>query len=588
MAGSGNIRQPLIVSVGHVDAGKTSLLDRIRGTAVSAREAGGITQCIGCSYVPLSTIKAICGNLLSSLKTGFSIPGLLFIDTPGHAAFTNLRKRGGNLADIAILVVDINEGFKEQTFEAIDILKSFKTPFVVAANKVDLVPGWRVSRDLLLNGIESQADGVREKLDTRLYEIVGKLSELGFQSERFDRVDDYSRQVAIIPCSAKSGEGIPELLMVISGLAQKFLEQSLKINVSGSAKGTVLEVKKDRGLGTTLDVIIYDGVLKKGDTIVVGTLDVPVVTKVKALFEPAPLSEMRDKAKFMPVDDVAAASGVKVSALNVESVVAGAPLRSCSEADVDLVKSEIMSDVSEVLIETDQEGVVVKADTLGSLEALLRLLRERGILVKRASIGDLTRKDFLSAEANVERSPLNAAVLGFNVSAGDVVSSRNVSVFTNQVIYRLIEEFEAWQAEVKSSLESRQLDVLVRPCKFKVLPGYVFRQSNPAIVGVEVLAGVLHTGMPILKGGRTIGTVKAIQLEQENITTAEQGKQVAVSIDSVTVGRQVNEGDELLSSIPEEDFRNLKKLSRYLSREEIAVLREIAEVMRADNPMWGI
>ncbi len=582
-----NIRQPVIVSVGHVDAGKTSLLDKIRGTAVSAKEAGGITQCIGCSHVPLSTVKTICGELLTAMNIDFTIPGLLFIDTPGHAAFTNLRKRGGNLADIAIVVIDINEGFKEQTFEAIDILKSFKTPFVVAANKIDMIPGWLSKKDFLLKDINSQSQSVKDLLDTRLYNLVGKLSELGFNSERFDRVEDFTKQVGIIPCCAKTGEGIPELLMVISGLAQKFLESSLAINVSGNAKGTVLEVKKEKGLGTTLDVIIYDGILRKGDVIVVGGINAAVVSRVKALFEPAPLTEMRVQAKFLSVAEVAAASGVKVSAIDVEQVVAGAPLRSCREFEIEKVKEEVQSEVNEVIIDTDREGVVVKADTLGSLEALVRLLKERGISVKRASIGDITRKDIMDAEANFERSPLNAAILGFNVHSAET-DSKNVKVLVNNVIYRLIDELEAWQSESKKSLESRELDVLVRPAKFRILSGYVFRQSNPAVVGVEVVAGVVKAGMPIMKEGKTLGSVKALQLEQESISSAEAGKRVAVSIDHVTVGRQINEGDVIYSYIPEEDFRKLKSLQKHLSKEEILTVKEIAEFMRKDNPMWGI
>ncbi len=584
---SSNIRQPVIVSVGHVDAGKTSLLDKIRGTAISAKEAGGITQCIGCSHVPLSTIRNICGELLTAMKIDFTIPGLLFIDTPGHAAFTNLRKRGGNLADIAIVVIDINEGFKEQTFEAIDILKSFKTPFVVAANKIDMIPGWIGNKDFLLNNISKQSDSVKGLLDTKLYNLVGKLSELGFNSERFDRVEDFTKQVGIIPCCAKTGEGIPELLMVISGLAQRYLESSLQINVSGNAKGTVLEVKKEKGLGTTLDVIVYDGILKKGDIIVVGGIDSAVVSRVKALFEPAPLTEMRALAKFLSVAEVAAASGVKVSAIDVGQVVAGAPLRSCQESEIEKVKEEVQSEVNEVIIDTAQEGVVVKADTLGSLEALVRLLKERGISVKRALIGDISRKDVMDAEANFDKSPLNAAVLGFNVQAVET-DSKNVKVLVNNVIYRLIDELEAWQAEAKKSMESRELDVLVRPAKFKILQGYVFRQNNPAVFGVEILSGVVNAGMPVMKEGKQIGTVKSLQLEQESISSAEAGKRVAVSMDNVTVGRQVNEGDVIYSFIPEEDFRKLKSLAKHLSKEEISVVKEIAEFMRKDNPMWGI
>ena len=256
-------RKPIITLLGHVDHGKSSILDKIRGTAVAAREAGGITQAIGCSIVPLETVKKICGSLLDATKTDMNLPGLLFIDSPGHAAFTSLRKRGGSLADIAILVVDINDGFKPQTKESIEILKANKVPFIVAANKIDLLPGWHYDEGkFLLPSVAALSTEVQGEFEKKLYEVVGQFSELDLQAERFDRVEDYTKQVAIVPVSAHTGQGIPELLMVLTGLAQKYLEEQLKVEESGPARGTILEVTEDRGLGTTLNVIIYNGHLK--------------------------------------------------------------------------------------------------------------------------------------------------------------------------------------------------------------------------------------------------------------------------------------------------------------------------------------
>ncbi|MEK6916537.1 MAG: GTP-binding protein, partial [Nanoarchaeota archaeon] len=274
---SEKLRQPIISVLGHVDHGKTKLLDKIRGSATQMGESGGITQAIGASIIPIDVVKKICGSLLGT-KIKLSIPGLLFIDTPGHAAFTTLRKRGGSISDIAILVIDINEGLKPQSLESIEILKGSKTPFVIAANKIDLIPRYRQTDRLLLKNLNAQDPFVQERLETKLYEIVGKLSEMGINSERFDRVDNYTKQVAIVPVSAITGDGIAELLMVLVGLAQKYLEESLKLQVSGSAKGTVLEVKETIGLGKTLDVIIYDGLLKKNDRIIIGGLGSPIET----------------------------------------------------------------------------------------------------------------------------------------------------------------------------------------------------------------------------------------------------------------------------------------------------------------------
>ena len=586
------LRQLIITVMGNVDSGKTQLLDTIRNTAIVESEPGKITQSIGCSLITIDTIKKICGKLLEKLKMEIKIPGFLFIDTPGHAAFTNLRKRGGNLADIAILVVDVNEGIKPQTSECIEILKQYKTPFVVALNKIDLLSGWASNQKTsLLENLQKQNEGTVLLLEKKIYEAVGKLSELGFNSERFDRVEDYTKQIAIIPTSAKTSEGLPELLMVMTGLSQKFLEQSLKVNIEGNAKGTVLEVKEEKGLGTTIDVIVYDGSLKQNDMIVIGSLNELVVTKVKALFEPIPLAEMRDKkAKFKPVKKIKAAAGVRISATELNNVVAGMPLRSCSQDQIEKVKEEIKKEIEEVVIETDKQGIVIKADSLGSLEALIKILKEKNIEIKKASIGNISKKEISDADINYEKDPLQSAVLGFNVELMQEVNvPQNVKVLCHNIIYKLIEDFEKWQQGERKRLEGKEIESLYKPCKIKIMKGYVFRQNNPAVVGVEVLAGTLKAATPLMKSdGAAITEAKSIQHEQETIEKAEKGKQVAVSLPDVTVGRQIHEDDILYSAIPEEQFRKFKEFKKLLTHDEIETLKEIAEIMRKQNPLWGI
>jgi len=586
-------RSPICAIEGHVDHGKTSILDRIRGTAVAAGEAGKITQAIGASIIPVEVIKKVSGSLLESMKFDLTIPGILFIDTPGHAAFTNLRKRGGALADIAVVVVDVNEGFKPQTLEAVEILKADKVPFVIAANKIDLLPGWQKKEGSMLGSLKGQAGNVQEKFEKKLYELVGKLHELGFGSERFDRVEDFTKQIAIVPTSAETGEGIPELLMMIAGLAQKFLEKGLEYDAAGPARGTVLEVKEEKGLGMTLDVIIYNGALKVNDTIVIGGMDEAIVTKVRSLLEPAPLAEIRIKGKFKQVKQVFAATGVKIAAPGLGEVIAGMPLRSCLPTEAEKVKEEVQKEVEAVMIETDKEGVIIRADSLGSLEALIVLLKEKGISIKSATVGNISKKDVAEAASNLERDLLLGVVLGFNVGllpeVAEYAESKGVKILTNQVIYKLIEDFEKWQGKKKKSIEAKELEHLVLPGKFRILPGYVFRQNNPAVVGVDILGGRIKTGYPLMNAkGKKLTWVKAIQEEKESITEAEAGKQVAVSMDGVTVGRQIYEGDMIYVDIPEEDFRKLKKLKQYLGKGEIELLKEIATIKREGNPVWGI
>ncbi|MBI5389472.1 translation initiation factor IF-2 [Candidatus Woesearchaeota archaeon] len=583
------IRQPICVVMGHVDHGKTHLLDCIRKTAMVAKEAGGITQTIGASVIPAETLQKICGPLLTAAKFTMKIPGLLFIDTPGHAAFTSLRKRGGNLADIAILVVDINEGIKPQTVEAIEILRQSKTPFVVAANKIDLVRGWKKQDDFILQNISKQAPDVISALETKHYELVGKLSEMHFNAERFDRVEDYTKQIAMIPVCAKSGEGIPELLMVIMGLAQRYLESVLGVHIEGAAKGSILEVKDIKGQGKCMDVILYDGTLKQGDMIVIGSIEgYPHVTKVRGLFEPDELGEMRDaKTKFQSVKQVSAACGVRIVAPEIDNVIAGMPLFSATQDLLEQVKSEVTTEVEEVAFETDKEGIVVKADTLGTLDALVKMLRDKGIKINKAALGNISKKDIHEAECSREKNPLDCVILGFQVKLE--AEPTNLKVIIGDVIFHLVEQFEAWQAQERVKLQAKELEKVTRPCKFQILAGHTFRQSNPAVVGVEVMQGTLKTGMAVMKQeGRIITSVKSIQSEKENLTTVERGKQVAVSFEGVMVGRQINEQDILYAAINEEEYQRLKELKKYLSPAECEVLKEVAEIMRKTNPVWGV
>ncbi|MBL7100608.1 MAG: translation initiation factor IF-2 [Nanoarchaeota archaeon] len=573
------IRAPICTLVGHVDHGKTSILDWIRGTSIARGEAGGITQAISSTNLSINVINQVCGDMLKTLKCNITLPGILFIDTPGHAAFTNLRKRGGNLADIAILVIDLNESFKPQTFECIEILKQYKTPFVVAANKVDLIPGWKPNKKkALLANLKDQSMNVQQEIDKKLYELVGKLHELDFASERFDRIDDYTKQIAMVPVSAKTGEGLPELLMVLTGIAQKFLEQCLKCNVEGLAKGTVLEVKEEKGLGTTIDVIVYDGTVKKGDLFVVGGLEKPVVSKVKILLE-------LEKKKLKQVKEVSAATGVKIAAPDIKDIIPGMPLRVTSKKDLEKTKLEIQEEVEEVLVETDNDGIVIKADSLGSLEALITLLKEADISIKHASIGNISKKDIM--EASAEKDPLNKVVIGFNVNV--LEESKEVKIIVHDVIYKIIEDISAWRESERKRLEAKELEGLAKPCKLQIIAGCIFRQNNPAVVGVEVLLGTATLGVHLMKpDGSKISEIKSIQLEGENMQEAEKGKQVAISLPHITVGRQIFENDILLSDIPEDDFVKFKQFKKYLKNDEIILLKEIAEIKRREHPVWGV
>ncbi|MGC9099567.1 MAG: translation initiation factor IF-2, partial [Candidatus Micrarchaeia archaeon] len=407
------IRQPIIVVMGHVDHGKTTLLDKIRNTAIANREAGGITQHIGASEVPIEVINKICKKILSTFKAKITIPGLLFIDTPGHEAFTNLRKRGGSVADLAILVVDVTKNFEPQTYEAIEILRQYKTPFIIAANKIDLITGWHANpNESFTETIAKQQQNVANELENRIYEIIGKLSELGFNSERFDRVKDFQREVVIIPVSAKTGEGIPELLLYAAGLSQKFLEARLNIEVNGPGKGSIIEKKEEKGLGTTIDVVLYNGTLKVNDNIAFATSTGIGISKIKALLKPKPLQELRESSsKFYYVESVSAACGVKISGTNLEDALPGSLVIS---TDYPNYENEIKAEIAD-LFATERRGVVLKADSIGTLEAVSKLLSGIGVSISKKGLGNVTKRDVLDAYAMRALDPYSAVVLAFGV-----------------------------------------------------------------------------------------------------------------------------------------------------------------------------
>ena len=579
-------RQPIVSVLGHVDHGKTSLLDYIRGSTVAAREAGAITQHIGATEVSIDAIYTMCGDLLGGKK--FSVPGLLFIDTPGHHAFTTLRARGGSLADIAILVVDINEGFRPQTHESISILRQYKTPFVIAANKIDAINGWQYNTDVAAQRIQNQRPMTKRLFEEKLYDLIGVIYDKGFESDLYFNVKDFTKTIPIIPVSAKTGEGVPELLMILVGLAQRFLEEQLK-SESGPAKGTVLEVKEDVGLGTTVDAIIYSGMLKKEDTIILGTHDEPLVTKIKALLKPKPMDEIRDpRERFDSVKEVHAACGIKISAPDLNRVVPGAPLRTAHGNEAELIQE--IQQQSQVKIDLDKDGLYIKADTIGSLEALVKESREKGIHIRKVDIGNISKRDITDTAA--VNNPLERVIFAFNVKmlpeAKEDAASTDVTVFNEDVIYTIIENYDEWLAKKKEELEKKRREDYIHPGMIKFLPEYVFRVSHPAVIGIRVLGGRIKVDMRLMdQDGKLIGSIKGMQSENKAIAEAIQGQEVAISIEGVTVGRQIKGGDIFFTDIPESDAKKLRLLE-VLNEDEKDVLNKILDIKRKTNKFWGM
>ena len=582
--------------LGHVDTGKTSLLDRIRGSAVQLREAGGLTQQIGASFFPIDTLVAITQQLIKDFKTTVKIPGLLVVDTPGHEAFANLRRRGGSVADVAILVVDVMHGFENQTYESLEILKSRKTPFIVAANKIDRVDGWRSNPDSpFLASYAKQGPIVKEDLDNRLYTMMGTLSRQGFRSERFDRVRDFTRDIAIVPVSAKTGEGIGELLTVLIGLTQQYMADKLEVS-GGHALGTVLEVKEEVGLGTTVNAIIYDGVLRAEDTIVIGGKEGPLVSSIRAILLPQPLDEIRDpRKKFNAIDEALAASGVKIAAPDLEKAVPGAPLIAVGgEMTLERAVEEVASELERLRISTDKVGIILKTDTLGSLEALIESLKARDVPIRLADIGDISRREVMEALSVKHDEPLYGAILAFNVKplpdAEREAHDQRIPIFTGDIIYNLMDEYVRWVEDEKEAKARKEFDTLVKPGKIEIMEGFVFRRAKPAIFGVRVLSGSIspNTQMINLEGAK-LGRLTQIQDSGEAVSLAEEGKEVAVSMPQPILGRHIKERDILFVDVPEKHAKLLReKYQGRLATGAMEALRELTELKRKTDILWAV
>src|SRR5438128_2007457 len=464
------IRQPIAVVLGHVDHGKTTLLDRLRGTSVAAREPGQITQWIGASLIPAKTLTEIIGPLLARFKLIIEVPGILFIDTPGHETFSNLRKRGGSAADVAILVIDVTKGIEPQTVESLTILKARKTPFLICCNKIDAVPGWKSSdAGSFLENMTNQRPEVLTDLDNRLYTMMGTLSRYSIRAD-----------------------------------------------------------------------------------------------------------------KFSNVKSVDAAAGIKIAAAGLDDAIAGSSLYGVKDASSrEAIKERILSEVEEVRVKKDLSGVVVKSDALGSLEALTTSLEASKIPVRLADVGDVSRRDVVEAKAVRVKDQYLGVVLAFGVKllpdAEEEIALSKVPVFKGDVLYHVLEEYSRWVDAQRVAGAKAEMDLLIRPGKIKLLKGFVFRRSDPAIVGVEVLDGIIKPKYPLINGrGQRIGQVGRIQDQGKDVGEAGAGKQVAVSIDKPMVGRQINEGDVLYVDVPVQHARVLSsKFRDYLSPGEIALLSEL-------------
>ncbi len=582
------IRQAIVTVCGHVDHGKTSILDRLRHSSIQSGESGGITQKISFSLYPMEMLKKTY-PIVEKSGVKLNVPGFLFIDTPGHAAFTNLRKRGGSLADLAILVIDINEGIKPQTAEVIQILKLNKTPFIIALNKIDNVSGWRSLKEgsptPLKSNIESQPANVKQLFDERYLTLIGSLDSYGFDADLFYNITDFTKKIALVPCSARTGEGIPELIMMMCGISQRYLQSRLELGER--AKGVILEVKKAKDTSYA-EAILYDGELEKKDEIAVSDFEGhAIITKIRILEEIKPLS-----SKFETKEKALAATGLRLQLVEKSEILPGMPFVEFRN-DKNEIEKTFKKEISEN-IKTEKQGIIAKADSLGSLEALLVLLNQSNVPVVKAGIGKINKADVISAKANLEINELDAAIVGFNVTMDEDAkellqnNKEEIKVIENDVVYKLIENLVDFRKAKSAEIEKQRLMSLSPVCKIKLLHQYVFRNTNPAIFGVAIEAGKLTHGVNLMdENEEKIGRTKHIESDRKSVDEAHEGMEVAISVPGINYERKLADKDFLYSDISESQFRNFRKNKDLLTPKEISTLQEIAEIKRRTRPEWG-
>ncbi|QLL34094.1 hypothetical protein HG536_0F04200 [Torulaspora globosa] len=575
-----DLRSPICCILGHVDTGKTKLLDKIRQTNVQGGEAGGITQQIGATYFPIEAIKNKTKVMTKYEKQTFDVPGLLIIDTPGHESFSNLRSRGSSLCNIAILVIDIMHGLEQQTLESIRLLRDRKAPFVVALNKIDRLYDWNSTpNNSFRDSFEQQSRAVKDEFETRLENIKVALAEQGLNSELYFQNKNMSKYVSIIPTSAVTGEGVPDLLWLLLELTQKRMSKQLMY--LSHVEATILEVKVVEGFGTTIDVILSNGYLREGDRIVLCGMNGPIVTNIRALLTPQPLRELRLKSEYIHHKEVKAALGVKIAANDLEKAVSGSRLLVVGpEDDEEELMDDVMDDLTGLLdsVDTSGRGVVVQASTLGSLEALLDFLKDMKIPVMSIGLGPVYKRDVMKAGAMLEKAPEYAVMLCFDVKvdkeAEQYAEQEHIKIFNADIIYHLFDSFTAYQEKLLEERRKNFLEYAIFPCALQTLQ--IINKRSPMIIGVDVIDGVLRIGTPICavrsdpttkeKQILLLGKVTSLEINHQPVTEVKKGQTaagVAMRLDDPSGqqpiwGRHVDETDTLYSMISRRSIDTLK------------------------------
>ncbi len=567
------MKSPICAFLGHVDAGKTSIMDAIRNTMSAYKESGGLTQNIGVTEVPTDRIKDIAGDILTKFNIDVKVPSILFIDSPGHEAFVTLRERGASIADIAILTIDVTEGIQNQTIESIEILKSYRTPFIIALTKIDTIRGFfSIENSSFLNFIEKQNETYKQFLDEKIYKLALDLSVYNFQVERYDRVKDFTKEVAIVPLSAVKGIGIKDLVVMLIGLSQRYIDLAKQDKNSVA----ILEEKNVKGIGKVYDSIVYSGKIKVGDRVIVNTLDGPSENKIKGIMRLIPLEESRENfGKYESIQEAEATCPIRLILQEANAMIGTSATVFYSGEEKQQLIEALKGDNS---YNNDKSvGIVTCADSLGSIDAIKKIAESQNIKIGKTKVGEPSKTDISTASVN------EGVILCFNVPVSKqieaIANDYSVKIISSNSIYTLFDSYIQFQKESKDMSLEKKKSRLNLPGKFVFLSGNIFRRSAPCVFGAEILAGEIRPNYPIINSkGQRLGRIQDIQSDKAKLTSAIKGDKIAISIDNAVCGRNIFEGDILYTDIELPDIIKFDELSAELSQDYTDAMLEIRKI----------
>ncbi len=570
------LKAPVCCIVGHIDAGKTSLLDKLRNSNVQAKEAGGITQHIGSTFFPIENIRKNCASIKGKFEVIHKIPGILMIDTPGHSEFQSLRDVGTSICDLGILIIDIEESVQEQTKEAIKLLKEKNIPFVIAVTKLDKIYGWTTTTSSNLRGaLKEQSKDVAMILESKLEDIKYDLSKEEINAEFYFKNTKPEKVYSMIPVSSKTGEGIADILALLVYISQTWMIK--KLTFKEKVKCTIMESKYDQHLGYTIDVILSNGTLNVGDKFAVATSEGAKITTIRNILTPTPMTQLGKKTQWSYHDSVKASIGVKLIGSNLDGVYPGTHLQSIDatvseEEAVKLVNEEIDKVWKSYVFESP--GVFFSAQTFGELEAGYSIFKKAGINVAGAYIGSPSNKIIdricmnLDGKEN-EKLPENRMYFYFgpfnDVSVEEYAKTKEVKLLTSEVIYNLVDFYKKEREQIIKSRQNSNTEA-VFPVQLSILKQYIFLKggNEHLLFGVKVKKGTLYKNTPIIVVGKNVilGKVTNIQFNHKDQEKGLEGQEVCIRLDNpnkLTYARHFDESDILIGNMTRESIDVLKR-----------------------------